>query len=88
MVRKLAITVDEDVYEGLHSRIGARRISRFVNDLVRPLVSEAALLEDYRATAADEAREREANAWPGALIGDARFYGIYRLLRPPSPHRG
>jgi hypothetical protein len=35
---------------------------------VRPLVSEAALpknyrAENYRATAADEAREREANEW-------------------------
>ena len=54
MVRKLTITVDEDVYEGLHTRVGRRRISRFVNDLVRPLVSEAALLESYRAMAADE----------------------------------
>lgn len=70
MVRKLTITVDEDVYEGLHTRIGARRISRFVNDLVRPLVSEAALLESYRAMAADEEREREAEAWCEGLLSD------------------
>ena len=70
MVRKLTITVDEDVYEGLHTRVGARRISRFVNDLVRPLVSEAALLESYRAMAADEEREREAEAWCEGLLSD------------------
>ena len=70
MVRKLTITVDEDVYEGLHTRVGRRRISRFVNDLVRPLVSEAALLESYRAMAADEEREREAEAWCEGLLPD------------------
>ena len=62
-MRKLTLTVDDDVYEGLHARVGAGRISRFVNDLVRPLVSEAALEESYAAMAADEEREREALAW-------------------------
>lgn len=70
MVRKLTITVDEDVYDGLHQRIGARRISRFLNDLARPLVSEAALLQGYREMAADELRDREANEWVDALVGD------------------
>jgi len=63
MVRKLTITVDEDVYDGLHSRVGRRRISRFLNDLARPLVSEAALEQGYRAMAADEEQEREAREW-------------------------
>lgn len=70
MVRKLTITVDEDVYDGLHQRIGARRISRFLNDLARPFVSEAALLQGYREMAADEVREREANEWVEALVED------------------
>lgn len=59
MVRKLTITVDEDVYEGLRSRIGPRRISRFLNDLVKPLVTEDALLAGYRDMAADGVREDE-----------------------------
>ncbi len=63
MVRKLTITVDEDVYDGLHSRIGRRKISRFLNDLARPLVSENYLEEGYRAMAQDELREREAQEW-------------------------
>jgi predicted CopG family antitoxin len=33
MSKKLTITVDDDVYEGLHSVVGRRRISRFLNDL-------------------------------------------------------
>ena len=70
MVRKLTITVDEDVYNGLHQRIGPRRISRFLNDLARPLVSEAAMLQGYREMAADELRERETNEWVDAIIED------------------
>lgn len=69
-MRKLTITVEEDVYNGLHSRIGAGRISRFVNDLVRPFVLDAGLDESYAAMAADVDREREAEDWSEALIGD------------------
>ena len=71
MVRKLTITVDEDVYDGLRQRVGARRISRFLNDLARPFVSEAALLQGYKDMAADELREREANEWVEAVMEDA-----------------
>lgn len=70
MLKKLTITVDEDVYNGLQARVGARRISRFVNDLVKPLVSEAALEDSYAAMAADADREVEAELWSEALIGD------------------
>ena len=70
MVRKLTITVDEDVYNGLHKRIGPRRISRFLNDLARPFVAEAALLQGYKEMAANELREREAAEWADATIGD------------------
>lgn len=75
MVKKLTITVDEDVYEGLHARIGAGRISRFLNDLARPLVAADTLLEGYRQMAADGLRETEAEAWSEALIGDVTSDG-------------
>lgn len=75
MVRKLTITVDEDVYMGLRARVGARRISRFLNDLARPYVAEAALEESYRAMAADDAREAEAAEWSEALVGDGARTG-------------
>lgn len=71
MVKKLTITVDEDVYEGLRSKVGPRRISRFLNDLARPLVTEDALLEGYRAMAGDGVREKEALEWVEGVIGDA-----------------
>ena len=71
MTRKLTITVDEDVYEGLRAKVGPRRISRFLNDLAKPLVTEDALLAGYRAMATDGIREDEATEWADALIGDA-----------------
>ncbi|MDQ2860478.1 MAG: addiction module antitoxin [Pseudomonadota bacterium] len=71
MLKKLTITVDEDVYAGLRSKVGRRRISRFLNDLARPLVTEDALLEGYRQMALDGVGEDEANEWCEALIGDA-----------------
>jgi hypothetical protein len=38
MQKKLTITLDERVYDGLHSAIGRRGISRFIESLVRPFV--------------------------------------------------
>ena len=38
MRRKLTITVDERVYTGLHQVIGRRRISGFIESLVKPHV--------------------------------------------------
>lgn len=70
MRRKLTITVEEQVYEGLHRRIGRRNISRFLNDLARPHVLPEALEEGYRAMAADEAREADASEWVEGLVGD------------------
>jgi predicted CopG family antitoxin len=70
MAKKLTITVDDEVYTGLHSVIGRRRISRFLNDLARPHVLQTELAEGYKAMAADELREREATEWVENLSGD------------------
>jgi predicted CopG family antitoxin len=71
MQKKLTITVDEHVYEGLHKVIGRRRISRFIEDLVRPHVIPDDLDAAYAQMAADEARETEALAWSEATVGDS-----------------
>jgi predicted CopG family antitoxin len=68
--KKLTITVDEEVYDGLHRVVGRRHISRFLNELAKPHVVDAALEEGYLAMAADEVREREAMQWTEGLIGD------------------
>ena len=79
MAKKLTITVDADVYEGLHRIVGRRRISRFLNDLARQRVIEQDVADGYAAMAADEARETEAEAWSETLLQDVadepRRYG-------------
>ena len=35
MKKKLTLTIDEEVYEGLHEVVGRRKISRFIEELVR-----------------------------------------------------
>lgn len=70
MHRKMTITLDEVVYEGLYRTVGRRRISQFIEDLVRPHVVDTSLDEGYRAMAADKAREDEAIAWCNALAKD------------------
>ena len=71
MSKKLTITVEDDVYAGLHSVVGRRRISRFLNDLARPHVTGRDLSEGYRAMAADAEREHEAVEWVENLAGDS-----------------
>lgn len=71
MQKKLTITLDEAVYRGLYERVGAGRISRFIEQLVRPHVIPKALDEAYAAMARDEGREADALEWAEGLIGDA-----------------
>ena len=70
MQKKLTITVDARVYDGLHTVIGRRRISQFIESLVRPHVVGKDLEAAYRLMAQDEAREAEALEWAEATVGD------------------
>jgi hypothetical protein len=70
MQKKLTITVDERVYDGLHNVIGRRRISQFIESLVRPYVLPKDLQAAYQQMAQDEAREAEALVWAEATVGD------------------
>jgi hypothetical protein len=58
------------VYEGLYRIVGRRRISRFIEDLVRPHVLYPDLEAAYEEMALDEQRERAALEWTEATIGD------------------
>ena len=69
MQKKLTLTIDEEVYEGLHEVVGHRKISRFVEDLVRPHVLKRSLYEGYRDMAADTLRESEALEWAEGTLG-------------------
>ncbi len=71
MQKKLTITINEEIYFGLHKVIGPRKISRFVEDLVRPHVVKHELESAYAAMAKDKDREEEALEWAEATLGDS-----------------
>ena len=68
MQKKLTITVDEEVYDGLYKTIGPRKISKFVEDLVRPHVVRPNLESAYAEMAEDTKREKEALEWAEATF--------------------
>jgi hypothetical protein len=70
MQKKLTITVDEEVYVGLHNVIGPRKISRFVQEIVRPYVVRPDYEADYAEMAKDRKRENEALNWAEMNIKD------------------
>jgi predicted CopG family antitoxin len=48
MRRKLTITLEEHVHEGLHKVVGRRNISHFIESLVRPHVIGTDMEAAYR----------------------------------------
>ena len=70
MQKKLTITVDEKVYAGLHKTIGPRKISKFVEELVRPHVVRPNLELAYAQMARDKKREEEAVEWAEITFKD------------------
>lgn len=75
MQRRLTITLDEAVYDGLHQLVGRGKIAKFIEDQIRPLVTNTALEDGYRAMAEDKEREAEAQEWCNALIADVERAG-------------
>ena len=71
MQKKLTITIDEEVYEGLYQTIGRRRISRFIEKLIRLHVLQPDLEQAYQRMAQDEKREAEAIEWIEGTMEDA-----------------
>ena len=72
MQKKLTISIDAQVYKGLHSEIGARKISKFIEKLVRPYVLKQNLEKAYEAMAKDQEREKDALEWSEALISESQ----------------
>lgn len=76
MRKKLTLTVDEQVYEGLYRVVGRRKISSFIESVVRPYVVHHDLNEGYRRMAQDTEREAEAEEWvegtSEAIVDEAR----------------
>ena len=70
MQKRLTITLDEAVYDGLLRVVGRGKVSQFLEALARPHVLDTAMDEGYRAMSNDRQREAEASEWINGLIGD------------------
>lgn len=71
MQKKLTITLDKGVYEGLQRVIGKRKISQFIEGLVRPHVLPHKLDAAYADMAKDKKREAQALDWSEAFLNDS-----------------
>ncbi|MDZ4700256.1 MAG: hypothetical protein SH809_11165 [Rhodothermales bacterium] len=70
MQKKLTITIDEAIYDGLYRVVGAGNISQFIERLLRPHVIQDQLDAAYAEMAADTAREGEALEWAEAHVAN------------------
>jgi len=68
MQKKLTITIDEMVYNNLHVVIGRRKISKFIENLVKPYIKDTGLKLAYQEMNQDIIREKEAAEWVEGLI--------------------
>lgn len=81
-MKKLTITVEDQVCAGLRARVGPRRISAFLNALAKPLVTDGDLDAGYRQMAADREREQDAHEWAEAFLID-----VPERRSPDRPNR-
>jgi hypothetical protein len=70
MTRKLTISIDHRVYDGLHAVVGRGNIGKFLEDLARPFVMTESLAAAYAEMTADHDRDAEADEWCESLASD------------------
>ncbi|MBV5298591.1 MAG: addiction module antitoxin [Rhodoferax sp.] len=70
MQRRMTITMDEAVYDGLMRVVGRGKVSQFLEALARPHVLDTSLDEGYGAMSRDRDREQEATEWVNGLTAD------------------
>ena len=63
MQKPLTVNIDEDVYNGLIAAIAPNDINKFVQELLRPYVTQPGLESAYEQLAKDTQREADALEW-------------------------
>lgn len=63
MQKKLTIKLESAIYDVLHKTIGRLKISKFIQELVRPHVVYPNLDSAYAEMARDRKREKAAIEW-------------------------
>ncbi len=68
MQKRLTLTIEQEIYERLQKASGKRNMSRFIEELLRPIVVHPDLEASYSAMAKDKRRETQAAAWAEASM--------------------
>ena len=68
MQKKLTISIAENEYNDLYAVIGKRKISKFIENLIKPHIVGDNLSLAYQEMAQDAQREIEACQWTEGLI--------------------
>ena len=61
---------DAAIYEGLIQLVGRGNVSRFIENMIKPLVLHSDLADAYQAMAQDSERESAAREWINGTSGD------------------
>lgn len=70
MQKKLTISIDEEIYSKLYSVVGSRKISKFIEGLLKPHLISNSLVDAYSLMSSDIEREELALEWiEGVLHG-------------------
>ncbi|MGE0083362.1 MAG: hypothetical protein AB7S75_02975 [Desulfococcaceae bacterium] len=77
MQKRLTVTIDSHLYDELHSFIDKRKISKFVEDMLRHHLIKQNLDNSYRMMSEDRERENDALEWSEGTLGDVCF-----IVRP------
>ncbi len=70
MQKKLTITIDEEIYNKLYSVVGTGKISKFIEELVKPHLVSNSLADAYNLMSRDKEREFKASEWIEGLLYD------------------
>ena len=68
MQKKLTISISENVYNDLYTTIGKRKISKCIENLIKPHIASNDLSLAYQEMVQDKQREIEAYEWTEGLI--------------------
>ena len=68
MQKKLTITIDENIYRNLHAKIGRGKISKFIENLIKPYVNRNSLRQSYLEMSNNKEAEQEALEWVEGVI--------------------
>ena len=68
MQKKLTITIDEQVYNALYAVIGSGKISKFIENSIKPRLITSELEKAYLTMSKDTQREQEALEWTEGVL--------------------